>query len=266
MKAAVVQMNSGQDKKKNIESALRLLKEAIGQEARFILLPEVFNYRGPLGEENSLRSIKESIPGESTEPFLKLSKEKRVAILVGSVYETIRDSGKVYNTSVFVNSRGEIQAIYRKMHLFDAVIGQTKLQESKCFKRGSKPATTQWDDFKIGLSICYDLRFPELYRAYAKQGVHILTVPSAFTKVTGTAHWEVLLRSRAIENLSYVLAPNQIGKDGRGVPSYGHSMIIDPWGEILAEASEDREEIIYADLDLATIKEKRTILPALDKY
>jgi nitrilase len=117
----------------------------------------------------------------------------------------------------------------------------------------------------IGISICYDLRFPELYQRYARQGAEILCVPSAFTKMTGMAHWEVLLRARAIENLCYVLAPNQIGRDGNGVPSYGNSMIIDPWGKILARASGSKEEIIYADLDKRALKDQRAILPGRGK-
>lgn len=265
MKAAVIQMNSIADKQANIIKACAFVKEALAQKADFVLLPEVFNYRGRFNRKEESRVVKEAIPGPSVEPFLQLSRQSGAAILLGSIYEAIPHSEKVYNSSVFIDPQGKVGAIYRKQHLFDAVIGRVIFKESYCFKAGSRQVSVKLGGFMLGLSVCYDLRFPEMYRRYARDGVNVLTVPSAFTKTTGEAHWEPLLRARAIENLSYVLAPNQIGPDGRGVMAYGHSMIIDPWGKVLAEASADKEEIIYAHLDMAVIKQKRSLLPAINK-
>ena len=265
MKVAVIQMSSGSKKTENIAKAVSLVAQAIKNGGQFILLPEVFNYRGLIKTPDDLRSIKEKIPGGSTQPFIDLAKRHGVAILAGSIYEEIKNSEKVYNTSVFINNAGEIKAAYRKMHLFDALVGKIPVKESPIFDAGHQPAAVVVENFLVGLSVCYDLRFAELYQRYAKDGAQVFTVPSAFTRITGQAHWEVLLRARAIENLCYVLAPNQIGLDGRGVESYGRSMIIDPWGEILSVASADREEIIYADIDINVVLEKRKILPGIYK-
>ena len=130
---------------------------------------------------------------------------------------------------------------------------------------GKKSVVSRVEDFKIGMSVCYDLRFPDLYQSYRQKGAHILTVPASFTQMTGRAHWEVLLRARAIENQCYVLAPNQVGQDGRGVATHGHSMVISPWGEVLARASSDKEEIIYAEISLEEIKKTQKTLPGFRK-
>ncbi len=264
MKVALIQMNAVADKKKNVAKAVNFVENAIKKRAEFILLPEVFNYRGRLDKKMEV-DIKEDIPGESTRPFMELAKRHGVSVLAGSVHERIPGSDKIYNTSVFIDSRGEKASIYRKMNLFDAIIGETTFKESYFFKAGRAPATASVGDFTVGLSVCYDLRFPQLYRRYLKKGANVLAVPSAFTRATGEAHWEVLLRARAIENLSYVLAPNQVGPDHRGVFSYGHSMVVDPWGKILAEGSGDNEEVVYADLSMTTVQEKRAALPSVAK-
>lgn len=265
MKVAVIQMNSVDDKRQNIARALQLVSRAIKAKAKFIALPEVFNYRGPLNEANR-EFVAEDIPGESTQIFMDLAKGRKVFILIGSIYERVKSSPKVYNASVLINDQGKVQAKYRKIHLFDAVIGKRAVKESKSFLAGDYPCLAKVGDYTFGLSICYDLRFPNLYQRYAQMGALVLSVPSSFTFMTGRAHWEVLLRARAIENLSYVLAPNQVGRNAEGIPSYGHSMIIGPWGNILAEASENKEEIIYAQLDFKEIKQARRILPALFKF
>jgi len=257
VKVAVVQMNSGGDKRKNIVRGIFLCQKAIADRAQFILLPEVFNYRGT----QEAWQVAEPIPGESTRPFQELAKTKRVHILLGSLYERIKNSGKAFNTSVLVDKYGKIVGHYRKIHLFKANIQDKVIRESQTFKAGRGLATAQVEGFSVGLSVCYDLRFPWIYRAYAQKGVDILCVPSAFTKATGEAHWEVLLRARAVENLCYVLAPDQIGKDGRGVDSFGHSMIIDPWGKVMAKASGGREQIIYAQINKQILWDKRKALP-----
>ena len=261
MKIAIIQINAGNDKERNISRARALVCQAIRQKAKFILLPEAFNFRGKADARGGLGSIAENLPGPSTSPLMEEAKKHKVFILAGSICERITGNKKVFNTSVLIDTRGKIIARYRKIHLFNAVIGKTKLKESQRFCKGYKTVLSKVDQWTAGLSICYDLRFPELYQKYARAGANILCVPSSFTKTTGSAHWEALLRARAIENLCYVLAPNQIGKDGCDVASYGNSMVIDPWGKILARASENKEEIIYAYLDKKVLKKRRKILP-----
>lgn len=263
MKVAVIQLNAGADKKKNVERAVDLVKKAIGARAQWILLPEAFNYRGRVNEKTLLRNIAESIPGESTAPFLELAKKKNVFILAGSVCERIKGKRKVHNTSVLIDNKGKIAARYRKINLFDAVLGKKVLKESKYLMPGKRIMTAHIHNLNVGMTICYDLRFPALYRKYIRRGCHVITVPSCFTKETGKAHWETLLRARAIENLCYIVAPNQTGKDSRGISVYGHSMIISPWGEILARASANRQEIIFADINMTAVKQARTVLPSI---
>ena len=182
--------------------------------------------------------------------------------MLGSILEKAPRS-HVYNTSVFINSHGTIAAKYRKIHLFDARIGDKIVREAEYFRAGRRSATVSIGEFRIGLSICYDLRFPGLYQQYAQKGVEILTVPSCFTKKTGEAHWETLLRARAIENLSYVLAPGQVGMDARGIEAYGHSMIVSPWGDIIAQGSGTAEEIVFGDIDIKEVSKARNILPGI---
>ncbi|OGX38398.1 MAG: hypothetical protein A3D87_06245 [Omnitrophica WOR_2 bacterium RIFCSPHIGHO2_02_FULL_50_17] len=261
MKTAVIQMEATSDKARNIQRAVSLVRQAIRDGAEFILLPEVFVYRGDVRRGEALRGIVEKIPGESTAPLMALAKKHKACILAGSIYEKAKEASKAYNTSVFINDQGVIQAVYRKIHLFEAIIRKRRIRESDQFIAGKRAVMTQAKGFKVGLSVCYDLRFPELYRGYARGGAEVLCVPSAFTRQTGQAHWEVLLRARAIENLCYVLAPNQTGKDARGIFCYGTSMIIDPWGKVLVRASADREEILYAYLDKGEVGSRRQQLP-----
>ncbi len=265
MKIALVQLDAGPDKDKNIRRALSFVKEAVERKAQFILLPEVFNYRGDLANSANFDAVAEKIPGDSLKPLINLAAEHKVFILAGSVIERSTAARKAYNTSVLIDSEGRIQAKYRKINLFNAQIQSTAFQESKIFLAGKKTAIGKVFDFSVGMSICYDLRFPELYQLYRKAGAHILTVPSCFTQMTGHAHWEVLVRARAIETQSFVLAPNQVGKDSKGIPSYGNSMVVGPWGEILARGSTDKEEIILADILLDEIKKSQKVLPGFRK-
>lgn len=263
MKVAVVQMRSTDNKKRNLKKALALADRALKNKAEFILFPEIFNYRGALKTKAQWQSAAEDIPGESTRPFMALAGRRRVFILLGSLYERVQSKHKVRNTSVLINSRGRIAAVYRKINLFDAVLGKKIIREAENLEAGRKKVVVRVKQFKAGLTICYDLRFPALYRELAKNRAQLICVPSSFTKVTGQSHWETLLRARAIENLCYVLAPNQTGKDTRGVSAYGNSMIIDPWGKILARASLAKEEIIYANLSTSQVEKARRILPAI---
>lgn len=265
MKIALVQFNAGPDKSDNIRRALLFIGEAASRGAKFILLPEVFHYRGDLRKPVNFRATAEMIPGVSLKPLMELAAQKRVFILAGSVIERSDSAHKAYNTSVLIDARGRIQVKYRKIHLFDAQIKTTSLKESKIFNAGTKPALGKVGGFSLGMSVCYDLRFPDLYQVYRRAGAHMLSVPSCFTQTTGRAHWEVLLRARAIETQAFVLAPNQVGKDARGIASYGNSMVVGPWGEILARGSANKEEILFADISLRNIKKSQKILPGFRK-
>ena len=264
LRVALLQYCAGEDKAENLLKARALSQKAIDGGAQFLLLPEVFNFRGDTRNKELLAQAVERIPGPSTDSFAALAKKHHVSFLLGSVLE--KAPGRhAYNTSVFIDPQGKITAKYRKIHLFDARIGDRIVREADCFLAGTRPATVKAGGFRIGLSICYDLRFPDLYQGYAHRGVEILTVPSCFTKKTGEAHWEVLLRARAIENLSYVLAPNQTGTDIRGMQAYGNSMIISPWGEIIARGSAAGEEIIFGEINMEEVSKARQILPRIIK-
>ena len=263
MKTAVIQLGATADKERNLKKAVDFVRQAVDRRAQLIVLPEVFIFRGDIRIAKDMRAVAETVPGKSLRPLMALAKKHRVFIVAGSIYEKAAETDRAYNTSVFIDDHGTIKAKYRKIHLFEAALGNKRIREADCFVAGHKMVMARAKEFKMGLSICYDLRFPQMYRKYAASGAHAVCVPSAFTHETGKAHWEVLLRARAIENRYYVLAPNQIGKSGVGVRHYGHSMIVGPWGEVLATASEGREEIIYAQMSLTDIKAARQKLPAL---
>lgn len=265
MKIAVIQLNATNDKRDNIQKAIGFVAQALSKKAKFVLLPEVFSFRGRGDTKDGFKDIAEIILGESVMPLAALARRHKAFILAGSIYERVKGSSKVYNTSVLIDAIGSVRARYRKMHLFDAVLGKKRVRESDWFLPGRQLKTASVEEFKIGMSICYDLRFPQMYRAYARMGADILCVPSAFTQKTGMAHWEVLLRARAIENLCYVAAPNQIGKNGQGIDHYGNSMIVDPWGTVLARASAQKEEIIFACIRKEEILRRRRLLPPLHR-
>jgi deaminated glutathione amidase len=260
LKVAVIQLAAGPHKHLNLKTALKLVRNAIRQGAHFILLPETFNFRG---KENEAIRNAEGIPGPSTRIFMSLARQERVWILIGSLGEKISRSKKAYNTSILIDPRGKKIALYRKIHLFDAALKNKKIKESQHCKSGKRPVIAKVEGIKVGLSICYDLRFPDMYRTYSKGGAKILCVPSNFTAATGKAHWEVLLRARAIENQCFVLAPNQCGIGGRRVKAYGNSMIIDPWGRVLARAKGRGNKILLAVLDMDKLNSIRKTLPSL---
>jgi len=262
LKVAVIQMAAGPIKEKNLRTALDLIRKAVRRRARFILLPEAFNFRGG---ESELSKNAETLPGPSLEPLQKIARQNKVWILAGSIGEKIRSTRKVYNSSVLMDDRGRMKAVYRKMHLFDVSLKDKEIFESKKVLRGSRPVLTSLGGIPLGLSVCYDLRVPELYGYYASKGAQILCIPSSFTLRTGKAHWEVLLRARAVENQCFVLAPNQYGVGSHDVRTYGSSMIIDPWGRVLARASVNRQEILYADLDFRDLNKIRKNLPSLEE-
>lgn len=252
-------MTSGQNKEKNLKQAEKLITKAAKAGAKFIALPEVFNFRGRLADA---ASASEKIPGYSTNFISQLAKKYKTWILIGSLMEKTKN--KPYNTSLLINPSGKIIAKYRKMHLFDIRLKGKEILESKRNQPGISPKIAKVNNLKIGMSICYDLRFPELYRHYSKQGAEILVIPSSFTKPTGEAHWHTFIKARAVENLSYVIAPNQAGVGSGGIKTFGHSLIVDPWGRILAEGPPNKEAVIYADIDLDYLKKIRRNLPALE--
>ena len=248
IKIALIQCDAGPQVSENVERCLAMAREAISNGVEAVFLPEMFHYRRR-GEGEFYGG--ELIPGPSSIPFLSLAKEHGVWVLLGSVCEAVPGQDKVYNTSVWINPKGEIAATYRKMHLFEVQLGDKGgVSETQWYMAGDTPVVTDFAAFKMGLSVCFDLRFPELYRGYVQQGADILTVPSSFTRPTGEVHWEVLLKARAIENQCFVVAPNQVGVGAGQVQTYGHSMVVGPWGEVLACGSADQEEVVYAALDV----------------
>jgi predicted amidohydrolase len=255
--AWIIQNDAGPDPAANLARVLELLRT--DGPVDLICLPELFSLRG--GDED-YRKAARHLPDDVLNRLAEVAREKRCWILAGSVLE--RSGDHIYNTSVLLNRIGDVAAMYRKIHLFEVHLeNQPPISERRVFSRGHQPVLAEIDDWRCGLSICYDLRFPELYREYAGEDAHLLFVPSNFTAPTGRDHWVALLRARAIENQCYVIAPNQCGTNPvTGVASYGHSLAIDPWGTPLAEAA-DAETVLRVELDPAVLEQVRKRLPAL---
>ena len=260
LRVAIIQNNAIADHALNCKKALGFIDDAIDKRAQFVLLPETFLYRAQTATDARVHS--ESLTGPTLTALYEKAKKHNISILAGSIAETNpSESGKVFNTSVLINTKGEIEAVYRKIHLFDANVEDTQISESSIYSSGDKPVLGEVEGQKLGLSICYDLRFPYLYEWYRKKGATMVCVPSSFTAPTGRVHWHTLLKARAIENQLFVLAPDQVGIVARGVQTYGHSLIVNPWGDIIAEGSEDKEEIVFAELDFDEVTKVRSIMP-----
>ena len=258
--AAAVQMLAGDDKAANLAEAERWVKQAAAQGARAVALPEVFIWRGVKREE---RDAAESIPGPTSERLASLARELGIYLLGGSILESIARSAKAYNTSLLFGPQGDLLASYRKIHLFDVDLTDgVSTRESDTREYGDSAVVVETELCPMGLTVCYDVRFPELYRELGKRGSQVIFVPSAFTAHTGKAHWEPLLRARAIENQVYVIAPDQFGRSPKSFDTHGHSMIVDPWGRILAELP-DGPGIVIAEIDLDFLTKVRNELPAL---
>ena len=257
MRVAAVQLNSTGDKGRNLASADRLIRAAAADGAELVALPEKWNLLGP-GEEMAAGA--EPLDGPSLSTARGWARELGIHLLAGSIAE--RGEKKAFNTSVLIGPGGEDVAVYRKIHMFDVEAGGVEYRESEHEEAGSEIVTAPLGDLTVGLSVCYDLRFPELYRILAVRGARLIVVPSAFTLATGRDHWEVLLRARAIENQAFVLAPNQVGEAPPHYSSFGHSVIVDPWGAMLATAP-DEECFVAADLDLTDQDRVRHSLPSL---
>jgi deaminated glutathione amidase len=258
MRAAVVQLNSTADKARNLATAERLVRAAAADGATLVALPEKWNL---LAGGAELLAGAEPLDGPSLEAARDWARDLGIHLLAGSVSEQ-GPEGKAFNTSVLVGPDGGDLATYRKIHMFDVDVGGVFYRESEHEEPGEEIVVASLPDASLGLSVCYDLRFPELYRILAVRGAQIVAVPSAFTLATGRDHWEVLLRARAIEDQVFVLAPNQVGEASPHFSSYGRSMIVDPWGVVLATAP-DEECFIAADLDLDAQRRVRQSLPSL---
>lgn len=262
LKVACVQMTSSANIEDNLEKAGYYVRQAVAQGATFIVTPEnTCHIRFPA--ELKLGTIKSQDDHVGVSFFAGLAQELGVKLLIGSMTMT-GDMGKLVNRSLLFDSDGSIQATYDKIHLFDVHLSNgEEYCESNIMSAGSKSVLSEIDDtFTAGLSICYDLRFAYLYRSLAQNGANILCVPAAFTVPTGQAHWKTLLRARAIETGSYVIASAQVGEHEGGRRTYGHSMVIDPWGNIVSQMGEE-EGVIIADLDIDLVNKARGAVPAL---
>jgi nitrilase len=260
--AACVQLTSGAEVAKNLDACARLCREARSRGASLAVLPENFAFMG-LTEADKFAVAEEVGQGPISTALKAIAVENRLWVIAGGMPERAPEEGKVWNTLVGVAPDGRIAARYRKIHLFDVDIpGGAQFRESGTVLPGGEPVVLDTPWASVGLSICYDLRFPELYRGLAARGARLLVVPAAFTLHTGKDHWHALLRARAIENQVYVLAAGQFGRHNEKRVTYGHSVIIDPWGTIVAEAP-DRECVIVAEVDLAFQDKVRRELPCL---
>ena len=261
MKAAAIQLNSQPDVEKSLGDAYRFVAEAADDGATFICLPENFAF---LGREKEKMDHAAEIQQAVDEQLPAWAKELKI-FLLGGGYPVLTEGGKMYNRSVLIGPDGTTVAQYDKIHLFDAVVSEDESYRESAHVQGGKPEAVVYESEdlpSIGFSICYDVRFPELYRKLMEEGAVLLTVPAAFTRPTGDAHWKTLLRARAIENSAYVIAPAQTGRHGENRFTYGHSMIINPWGEVLADAGEE-PGFITAEIDMDVIEEVRRKLPSV---
>lgn len=260
MRVAAVQLNSTADQAANMTLADRLTRAAAADGAELILLPEKWT---ALGSDEDQRAAAQTLEGPAIEWARTLARELGVELVAGSILERVPGQEKLSNTSVHIGQDGEIKAIYRKVHMFDVEVGGRVYRESELEQPGEEIVVSATaGGVELGMSVCYDLRFPELYRILAVRGARIVTVPAAFTLATTRDHWETLVRARAIEDQVFVIAANQIGPHPAGQHSGGRSMIVDPWGIVLAQAP-DRDGHIVAELDLERQQEIRASLPSL---
>ena len=262
MRAAAIQLNATDDVERNLQTAERLVREAAGLGAELVVLPETWTV---MGAREQMVAGAQTLDGQAISWARAVAAELGIDLIAGSFSERRTGVELLSNTSVHVDPRGEIAAVYRKIHLFDVEIDGAVYGEASTYAPGDQIVTTTLErGTTAGLSICFDLRYPELYRILALRGAQLLTVPSAFTLRTTRDHWETLLRARAIENQCFVVAPNQIGDHPGGLRSGGRSLIIDPWGVVLAGAA-DAEGVIVAELDFDALRRVREQLPTLPR-
>jgi len=260
MRAAAIQLNATDDKPRNLVTADRLTRAAAADGAELVLLPEKWSL---LGTPEQLLAGAEGLDGPALQWARATARELAIDLVAGSIVERVEGQDKAHNTSVHFGPDGSVRAVYRKLHMFDVEVAGTVYRESATEAPGEEIVTSATaGGVELGLSVCYDVRFPELYRILAVRGARVLLVPAAFTLATTRDHWAVLLRARAIENQAFVVAANQIGAHPPGNRSGGRSMIIDPWGLVLAQAP-DTETHVIAELDLDRQRSIRAELPAL---
>jgi predicted amidohydrolase len=260
IRVACVQMTSRADKAANLEKAERLVAQAAATGADVVVLPEKWNAIGDAAVYHATAEPLEG--GESVAAMSEWARAHGITLVGGSIAERRAGREKLSNTCLVFDPEGQVVATYRKIHLFDVEVGGVVYRESEAEEPGDEPVVAEAEDWKIGLSICYDVRFPELYRILTLEGAQLVTVPAHFTTPTGKDHWHVLLRARAIESQLYVVAAAQIGETLPGKPAYGRSLIADPWGVVIAQAP-DEETVIAAELDLAHLQNIRAKLPSL---
>lgn len=256
---AAVQLAVGADKRANTVRAGTLVAQAAAAGARLVVLPEKWT---GLGSPEILRAVAERVAdGEAVAAMRGWAVEHGIHLIGGSITER-HDDGRLTNTSLAIDPSGEIVGTYRKLHLFDVDLGAERYRESDVESAGEEIVLVDVDGWKVGLTICYDLRFPELYRILALRGAELIVVPAAFTEQTGRAHWDVLLRARAVENQCYVVAAGQHGEYPGGRRTFGHSMVVDPWGVVLAQTAQG-DAVVSAQLEAARVAEVRAAIPAL---
>ena len=257
---AAIQFCSNEDKAGNVKLAGKFIDDAVKEGADVVVLPEMFNC---CGHTKVMVENAEEIPGDTINALSDRARKLGIYIVCGSIFEKV-DKNRVHNTSVIVGRKGEIVAKYSKIHLFDVDIQEKiRYKESENVVAGKEVVTADMGSVKVGMSICYDLRFCELYRSLALNGAKIIFIPSAFTATTGEFHWEPLVKARAIENQTFVVAANQIGTSPNNITCYGNSMVVDPWGRVLAKA-EDDENVILAEIDLDLQEEVRKEIPLFE--
>jgi predicted amidohydrolase len=259
MRAAAVQLNSTDDKAANMAAADRLTRAAVADGADLVVLPEKFNILGP---DAVLRDGAETLDGPTVTWARETAAELDIDLVAGSFAERRDGHDKLANTSVHVGRDGQVQGVYRKIHMFDVTVQGKAYRESAAQERGEEIVISEADGARLGMTVCYDLRFPELYRILTLRGARVLVVPAAFTRFTGTAHWDTLLRARAIENQAFVVAADQIGIHPPDNESFGGSQIVDPWGDVLARQP-DTEGFVAANLDFDRQDQVRETLPSL---
>ncbi len=257
---AACQMNTQSDKAENLRKAEALIDEAARQGANLVALPEMFNI---LGTNETVFNAREILPGPSSEMLQRKARQHGIYVHGGSIPLAVEGSHKSWNATLVYDPNGELVARYNKIHLFDIdVTGHVADNESSRFEAGTEMVSFETEYGQLGLTICYDIRFPELYRALTLAGATVIFQPAAFTLYTGKDHWEALIRARAIENQVYMVCPAQFGSHPPGKQCFGNAMIVDPWGTVLARAPE-RECVVIADIDTAVQEKIRTQLPSL---
>ena len=270
MRVAAIQTTAGPDRTENLDAATPLVEGAAARGAELVVLPEYFSVAG---SATHLRAHAEDLAGPTVTWASELAVRLGIALVAGTFPERGADpAGKVSNTSCLVGLSGTVEAVYRKIHLFDVELDGTTVHESAAIAAGDRLCVLPLAMFPaeddpvpvLGMSICYDLRFPELYRILALEGATVVTVPAAFTAATGPPHWELLLRARAVENQIYLVAAAQVGVLPPGMPAcHGHSMVVDPWGDVVAEVLDDEPGFVVADVDLGRLEQVRAQLPVL---